>query len=47
MNLEVEADYVLHGFSAKTIILLGIQNQQFQGTLILMVFDCQGEDLSG
>ena len=29
-------------FSEKTIILVGIYNQQFQGTIILMVFDLQG-----
>ena len=28
--------------SEKTIILVGICNQQFQGTIILMVFDLQG-----
>ena len=26
----------------KTIILVGIYNQQFQGTIFLMVFDLQG-----
>ena len=30
--------------SEKTIILVGIYNQQFQGTIILMVFDFQGTD---
>ena len=35
-------DYLLNGFSEKTIILVGIYNQQFQGTIILMVFDLQG-----
>ena len=29
-------------FSEKTIILVGIYNQQFQGTIVLMVFDLQG-----
>ena len=28
--------------SVKTIVLVGIYNQQFQGTIILMVFDFQG-----
>ena len=40
--LEVDFDYLLNGFSEKTIILVGIYNQQFQGTIILMVFDLQG-----
>ena len=32
----------------KTIVLVGIYNQQFQGTIILMVFDFQGKvDLFG
>ena len=35
-------DYFLNVFSVKTIILVGIYNQQFQGTIILMVFDLQG-----
>ncbi len=35
-------DYWLNGFSEKTIVLVGIYNQQFQGTIILMVFDLQG-----
>ena len=39
-------DYLLNGFSEKTIILVGIYNQQFQGTIILMVFDLQGTDFS-
>ncbi len=34
--------YFLNGFSVKTIVLVGIYNQQFQGTIILMVFDFQG-----
>ena len=29
-------------FPKKNIILVGIYNQQFQGTIILMVFDLQG-----
>ena len=35
---------VIHfnGISDKTIILVEIYNQQFQGTIILMVFDLQG-----
>ena len=32
----------LIAFPKKTIILVGIYNQQFQGTIILMVFDLQG-----
>ena len=36
-------DYFLNGFSVKTIVLVGIYNQQFQGTIILMVFDFQGQ----
>ena len=36
-------DYFLNGFSVKTIVLVGIYNQQFQGTIILMVFDFQGK----
>ena len=36
-------DYLLNGFSEKTIILVGIYNQQFQETIILMVFDLQGK----
>ena len=36
-------DYFFNGFSVKTIILVGIYNQQFQGTIILMVFDFQGK----
>ena len=35
-------DYFLNVFSVKTIVLVGIYNQQFQGTIILMVFDFQG-----
>ena len=31
-----------NGFPRKTLILVGIYNQQFQGTIILMVFDFQG-----
>ena len=37
--------YFLNGFSVKTIVLVGIYNQQFQGTIILMVFDFQGIDM--
>ncbi len=29
-------------FPKKNIILVGIYNQQFQGTIILMAFDFQG-----
>jgi len=31
-----------NGLSEKTIISVEIYNQQFQGTIILMVFDLQG-----
>ena len=34
-------DYFLNGFSAKTIVLVGIYNQQFKGTILFMVFDFQ------
>ena len=40
--LEVQADYFLNGFSVKTIVLVGIYNQQFKGTILFMVFDFQG-----
>ena len=36
-------DYFLNGFSVKTIVLVGIYNQQFKGTILFMVFDFQGE----
>ena len=32
----------LNGLSEKTSNLVGIYNQQFQGTIIVMVFDLQG-----
>ena len=35
-------DYFLNGFSVKTIVLVGIYNQQFKGTILFMVFDFQG-----
>ena len=41
-TLEVQADYFLNGFSVKTIVLVGIYNQQFKGTILFMVFDFQG-----
>ena len=41
-TLEVEVDYFLNGFSLKTIVLVGIYNQQFKGTILFMVFDFQG-----
>ena len=41
-TLEVERLFIVFFFSEKTIILVGICNQQFQGTIILMVFDLQG-----
>ena len=42
MSLEVDFDYLLNGFSVKTIVLVGIYNQQFKGTILFMVFDFQG-----
>ena len=41
-TLEVQVDYFLNGFSVKTIVLVGIYNQQFKGTILCMVFDFQG-----
>ena len=35
-------DYFLNGFSVKTIVLVGIYNQQFKGAILFMVFDFQG-----
>ena len=35
-------DYFLNVFSVKTIVLVGIYNQQFKGTILFMVFDFQG-----
>ena len=35
-------DYLLNGSSAKTIVLVRVYNQQFQGTIVSMVFDFQG-----
>ena len=35
-------DYFLNGFSVKTIVLVGIYNQQFKGTILFMVLDFQG-----
>ena len=32
----------MHSLLEKTIVLVGIYNQQFQGTIFLMVFDFQG-----
>ena len=40
-SLEVHVDYFLNGFSVKTIVLVGIYNQQFKGTILFMVFDFQ------
>jgi len=40
-SLDVDFDYLLNSFSVKSIILVGIENQQFQGTIISMVFDLQ------
>ena len=41
-TLEVQVDYFLNVFSVKTIVLVGIYNQQFKGTIFFMVFDFQG-----
>ena len=35
-------DHKINSLLEKTIILVGIYNQQFQGTIFLMVFDFQG-----
>ena len=35
-------DYFLNGFSVKTIVLVGIYNQQFKGTILFLFFDFQG-----
>ena len=35
-------DYFLNGFSVKTIVLVGIYNQQFKGSILFMVLDFQG-----
>ena len=35
-------DHEINSLLEKTIILVGIYNQQFQGTIFLMVFDFQG-----
>ena len=37
--------YILNSLLEKTIILVGIYNQQFQDYLVLMVFDFQGIDI--
>ncbi len=39
-------DYFLNGFSVKTIVLVGIYNQQFKGTILFMVFDFQGNGIT-
>ena len=36
-TLEVQVDYFLNGFSVKTIVLVGIYNQHFKGTILFMV----------
>ena len=38
-------DYFLKGFSVRTIVLVGIYNQQFKGTILFMVLDFQGKVL--
>ena len=38
----VEVDYLLNVFFAQTIVLVRVSNQQFQGTIPLMVFDSMG-----
>ena len=32
-------DYILNRISVKTIVLVRVYNQQFQGTILLMVFE--------
>lgn len=39
---EVKADNILICFSAKTMVSVGVCNRQFQGTILLMVFDFEG-----
>ena len=36
-SLEVQVDYFLNSFSIKTTVLGRVYNQQFQGTILLMV----------
>ena len=41
--MEVEGCYLLNVFfSIKTIVLVMVYNQEFQGTILFMVFDLQG-----
>ena len=35
-------DHQIYGLSEKTIVLVRVYNQQFQGTILLTVFDLQG-----
>ena len=41
-TLEVQRLFFMYGFSVKTIVLVRVYNQQFQGTILLMAFDFQG-----
>ncbi len=45
-SLEVQRLF-LNGFSVKTIVLVGIYNQQFKGTILFMVLDFEGYHTSG
>ncbi len=38
---EVKVDYFLSGLSTKTIVLVRVYNQHFQGTILWMVFAWQ------
>lgn len=40
-------DYLFNGFSVETIVVVGIYNQQFNETILLMLFDFQGVDTVG
>ena len=42
-TLGVQGPLNSHSLLEKTIILVRIYNQQFQGTMFLMVFDFQGK----
>ena len=35
-------DHQIYGLSEKTIVLVSVYNQQFQGTILFTVFDLQG-----
>ena len=40
-------DHQIYGLSEKTIVLVRVYNQQFQGTILLTVFDLQGRSFFG